>query len=131
MLPKKIETDFEDTYLMNVSCGRTMNCVVLKSGTLYSWGKGEHDKPHFDDYMELSKPFPYIEDKSLVYVCCGASHVMAIDQNGRLFGWGEGEQGCLGLGDGKKRYSVCPISFFENKRCIDVACGEKFTVVIA
>lgn len=26
---------------------------------------------------------------------------------------------------------MCPISFFENKRCIDVACGDRFTVVIA
>lgn len=56
---------------------------------------------------------------------------MAIDRNGRLFGWGKGEEGCLGFGDGKKRLSVCPITFFENKRCIDVACGDKFTVVIA
>jgi len=48
-----------------------------------------------------------------------------------MFGWGEGREGCLGLGDGKKRLSVVPISFFEDKRCIDVACGENFTVVIA
>lgn len=26
---------------------------------------------------------------------------------------------------------MCPISFFENKRVIDVACGDKFTVVVA
>lgn len=56
---------------------------------------------------------------------------MALDKNGRLYGWGQGAEGCLGFGDGKKRLSVCPISFFENKRCIDVACGDKFTVVIA
>ncbi len=37
----------------------------------------------------------------------------------------------MGFGDGKKRLSVCPISFFENKRVVDVACGDKFTVVIA
>jgi hypothetical protein len=72
-----------------------------------------------------------IEDKNIVYVSCGATHVMAIDVNGRLFGWGEGEMGSLGFGDGKKRASIVPISFFEDKRVIDVACGEKFTVVIA
>lgn len=116
---------------MNVSCGKNINCVAVKSGTLYTWGKGEHEKPKYDDYVEYSSPFPMIEDKHIVYVSCGTSHVMTLDHNGRLYGWGEGAEGCLGLGDGKRRLSVCPISFFENKRCIDVACGDKFTVVIA
>jgi len=56
---------------------------------------------------------------------------MCIDRNGRLFGWGQGSEGCLGFGDGKKRLSVCPITFFDNKRVIDVTCGDKFTVVVA
>lgn len=67
-----------------------MNCVAVKSGTLFTWGKGEHEKPKFDDFIDYSTPFPMIEDKSIVYVSCGASHVMAIDINGRIFGWGEG-----------------------------------------
>ena len=45
--------------------------------------------------------------------------------------WGEGDKGCLGYGDGRKRLMPTPMSFFENKRVIDVACGDKFTVVIA
>jgi alpha-tubulin suppressor-like RCC1 family protein len=105
--------------------------VTVKSGTLFTWGKGEHEKPKFDDFIEYSTPYPMIEDKNIVFVSVGASHVMCIDHNGRLFGWGEGAEGCLGFGDGKKRLSVCPISFFETKRVIDVACGDRFTVVIA
>ena len=72
-----------------------------------------------------------LEDKSISFVQCGSSHVMCLDINGRLYGWGDGKGGCLGLGDSKKRLSVCPITFFEDKRCIDVACGDGFTVVIA
>lgn len=116
---------------MSLSCGTTINGLAVKAGTLYTWGKGDHEKPKFDDYIEYSTPFPMIEDKQIVYISCGASHVMALDRNGRLYGWGHGTEGCLGFGDGKKRLSVCPISFFENKRVIDVACGDKFTVVIA
>ncbi len=67
-----------------------MNCVSVKSGTLFTWGKGSHEKPKFDDFIDYSTPFPLIEDKSIIYVTCGASHVMAMDGNGRLFGWGEG-----------------------------------------
>ena len=130
MTPKKIKAEFEDTYIMNVSCGKTINCVAVRLGTLYTWGKGEHEKPKFDDYIEYSTPFSMVEEKQIVYVSCGASHVMCLDVNGRIYGWGDGTEGCLGLGDGKKRLSLCPISFFDDKRCIDVACGDKFTVVI-
>lgn len=103
----------------------------MKSGTILTWGKGEHEKPKFEDYIEYSSPFPMLEDKNIVFVTCGVSHVMAIDQKGRLFGWGDGKNGSLGLGDTKKRMSVCPISFFEDKRVIDVSCGDRFSVVIA
>ena len=48
-----------------------------------------------------------------------------------MFGWGIGDKGCLGYGDGRNRLVPTPMSFFENKRVIDVACGNKFTVVIA
>jgi len=69
----------DDTYIMNVSCGKNMNCVAVKSGTLYTWGKGEHEKPKFDDYIEYGTPFPMIEDKYIVYVSVGMNHVMALD----------------------------------------------------
>jgi alpha-tubulin suppressor-like RCC1 family protein len=72
-----------------------------------------------------------MEEKAIVYVTCGLNHVMAVDSGGRLYGWGEGEKGCLGLGDSNNRIFPVPISFFEDKRVIDVSCGERFTVVIA
>lgn len=103
----------------------------MKSGTLYVWGKGEHEKPKFDDYIDCSIPYPMIEDKIIVLVSCGTTHVMAIDDQSRLLGWGDGSYGCLGLGNTERRVSVVPISSFENKRVIDVSCGEKFTVVLA
>lgn len=36
----KIEYDFEDNQIMNVTCGATINCVAIKAGTLFTWGKG-------------------------------------------------------------------------------------------
>jgi alpha-tubulin suppressor-like RCC1 family protein len=64
---------------MSLGCAKQINCLIVKSGILYCWGKGEHEKPKFDDYIEYSSPFPLLEDKSLVYVSCGVSHMMAID----------------------------------------------------
>jgi len=48
-----------------------------------------------------------------------------------MWGWGDGDKGCLGFGDGRNRLTPTPISFFENKRVIDVPCGDRFPVVTA
>jgi hypothetical protein len=44
---------------------------------------------------------------------------------------GENTNGCMGTNDIKYRITPCRNHFFEGKRVIDVACGDKFTVVIA
>lgn len=113
-----------------MSCGRTVNCIALKSGIVYSWGKFQHEKPNFNDNIKLSVPSLLIEDKYITFLSCGLTHVMALDNKGKIYGWGEGDQGCLGYGDGKKRIGITQIPFFNKQRVIDVSCGEKFTVVI-
>lgn len=56
---------------------------------------------------------------------------MALDRFGQIYGWGESKLGCLATIDSKGRVQPTQIPFFENKRVIDVNCGELFTVVIA
>ena len=116
---------------MSAGCGKKMSGIVVQTGTLYVWGKGDHEKPKFDDHIEYSSPFPMIEDKLIMHVSFGMSHVMALDKKGRLYGWGEGQYGCLGFGDNRKRLSIQSITAFDDKRVIDVSCGDRFTVVIA
>jgi E3 ubiquitin-protein ligase HERC2 len=116
---------------MSISCGKNTNVIALKSGLVYTWGKGDYLKPRFNDNEIYSRPFLLIEDKTIVYVSCGLSHCVALDSKGRIFAWGDGDGGCLGLGDSKKRVGVCQLMFFEDKRCIDIACGDRFTVIVA
>ena len=44
---------------------------------------------------------------------------------------GENRNGCLGTNDIKKRVNAGPIQFFDDKRVIDFACGDRFSVFIA
>lgn len=113
-----------------------MSGLVTQTGTVYSWGKGTHEPHCFDDYKEYSTPFCILEEKLITHLSFGVNHVMAIERAGsvqNVLGWGDGKRGCLGLGDGKKRAAPIPIEFFEGneKRVIDVSCGDNFTVVIA
>ena len=67
-----------------------MSGVAMQSGTVYTWGKGDHERPKFDDYMEFSTPFVILEEKSIVHLSFGRGHVMALDQSGQLYAWGDG-----------------------------------------
>lgn len=44
---------------------------------------------------------------------------------------GENRNGCLGTSDIKKRVNPGPIQFFDDKRVIDFACGDRFSIFIA
>lgn len=61
----------------------------------------------------------------------GVGHAVMLDRVGQMWGWGDGAKGCLGFGDGKKRQQPAEMTFFKNKRVIDVSCGDSFSVVIA
>ena len=64
-------------------------------------------------------------------VSCGFNHTMAIDEFGKLWGWGNGNDGCLGLGDEKIRSKPQLLMLLDDCIVFDVACGDKFTAVIA
>ena len=97
--PVLIEEGIEDSHIVSAACGRNMNFIAVKSGVTYSWGKGDHDKPKFEDYEMYSVPFPLLTERNIVHVSCGMSHVMVLDSDGKLYGWGDGKNGCLGFGD--------------------------------
>ena len=94
---------FDSNKIVTVSCGELISGLAMQSGTVYTWGKGEHEKPKYNDYLEYSSPFVILEEKTIQHLSFGRSHVMALDRVGRVFAWGDGKYGCLGLGDNKKR----------------------------
>ena len=114
-----------------MECGKFINTLVTHTGTVYAWGKGHHERPKFNDYYEYSSPYIMLEEKQIVHVSVGLSHAMALDRFGQLYGWGASTLGCLGSVDQRGRATPGYVSFFQNKRVIDVSCGELFTVVIA
>ena len=43
----------------------------MQSGTVYTWGKGEHERPKFNDYLEYSSPFVILEEKQILHLSFG------------------------------------------------------------
>jgi len=61
----------------------------------------------------------------------GYDHYLMVDRTDMLWVTGENQHGCLGTGDNRKRLMPQILPDFDNKRIIDVACGDRFSVVIA
>lgn len=54
-----------------------------------------------------------------------------LDIKDQLWVTGQNNNGCLGTQDGQSRSTPTLNGFFEQKRIIDVAAGQNFSVVIA
>ena len=64
-------------------------------------------------------------------VSVGLEHCLLIDQKGHLWALGANSTGNLACGDTKKKMIPSKVQPFQNKRVIDVACGDRFSVIIA
>ena len=60
----------------------------------------------------------------------GYNHCFLVDDAQKLWGFGDNEMGSLGMGDWKKRLTPQINEFYQDKRVIDVACGDHYSVVI-
>ena len=109
-----MENVFDNNKVVTLGCGEFISGLAMQSGTVYTWGKGEHEKPKFNDYLEYSSPFVILEQKIIKHLSYGRSHVMALDSSGRIYAWGDGTFGCLGFGDNKRRATPTLVPFFEN-----------------
>ena len=101
--PYKIENVFDTKAISSVSVGRVISSVAMSSGTLYSWGKGLHEKMKVDDFQEYSTPFAILEQKQINHVYLCADHAVAISRIGNIFTWGDGKWGALGFGDNRSK----------------------------
>ena len=88
-------------------------------------------KLRFDDYKRVSHPYQVCNEVKVISLAVGFDHYMMIDKAKQLWSVGENTNGCMGTGDNKYRIVPWRNLFFENKRVVDVACGDRFTVVIA
>lgn len=86
---------------------------------------------HYDDCEVYSIPQQISKGTIIKKVNVGYDHFLMIDHNDKLWVSGENVHGCLGTSDTTFRGSPQVNSFFDQMRVIDIACGDKFSVVIA
>lgn len=104
-------------------------------GQVYAWGAGSAGRlgTGSDQDQLIPTPIEYFMRKNItiVDIAVGGGHTLALSSDGRLFAWGFGTNGRLGLGDDMDRQEPTPVTFFDDKDVLAIACGLDHSLVIA
>ena len=133
----------EHEKIVQAACGYKHSIALTNSGEIYMWGTYEVGDPDTvirettlsfanirPKKLQPVKPNENTKDVIFVKITAGSYHNAAIDKNGFVYTWGDSSAGCLGHEKTNDRAVPTPITCLNEKKAIDIACGEKFTTVI-
>ena len=144
-----VDTHIKDKYTdtipstyMSLSLGNLFTNVITEHGNIYGFGQNSHGEigtVHFRDFesasfrprMELRPVLIDFQGKSRpVMMAAGSRHTVCLAQDGSVWTWGNnafGQTSGVLSTDAENRL---PISLFDGKPVIMVACGSAFSVVL-
>jgi alpha-tubulin suppressor-like RCC1 family protein len=96
--------------IVSIACGEESMAAITRSGTLFTWGKGEAGTLGHGDEVDqyLPRQVLSLAEEKIVRVRCGTCHMAAINDIGEIFTWGHNYLGPLGriLSKGKESDST-------------------------
>jgi alpha-tubulin suppressor-like RCC1 family protein len=128
--PLVIESFTPSSSIVKISCTYKHTLLLLENGELYSVGEGVYGKlGHGETSSEMT---PILIMYHVKDISTGIHHSAAISDN-KLYTWGCAEYGQTGQSTVESSYSPKPVQYFIDNNIvpIQVACGEKHTIVLA
>ncbi|XP_066141939.1 E3 ubiquitin-protein ligase HERC2 isoform X1 [Euwallacea fornicatus] len=129
-LPMKIES-LAGLGVVSVECGSQFSTSLTRSGSVYTWGKGDyhrlgHGTP---EHIRRPKKVAALQGKKIVIIATGSLHCVACSDQGEVFTWGDNDEGQLGDGttNGIQRPRLIT-SLEANIKITNVACGSAHTL---
>lgn len=101
------------------------------SGELYTFGFNSRGQLGHGSTTSISTPTK-LEDLAshhVVEVACSYFHTVVMTLEGNLYAFGRNDLGQLGIDDGMDRHVPVPLSYFNCRPVLAVACGQHHTVV--
>jgi len=149
--PERVEA-LENIDISAISAKSALSAALSRDGRIFTWGSGKTGALGHSNARSTNVSLPAlvesVADQSFTQIGCGKYHMAAINQNGQLYTWGNQDHGVLGreikstMGSSKKTYnpktlldSVIQLpglveGELKEKKCIQVACGIKHTIVL-
>ena len=125
------------TAAVMVACGRRHTMVLMKDGTVWTFGFGGFGQLGHDSCLPELKPKRIdpcmFHNKNIVMVAAGEFHSMAVSTSGDIYTWGSSRDGQLGHGR-IQLVVATPLMierrFFDSSGVVLVAGGKMHSVVV-
>ncbi|XP_043204412.1 E3 ubiquitin-protein ligase HERC2-like [Amphibalanus amphitrite] len=128
-LPLKIES-LSGLGVVRVECGSQFSAALTRSGSVYTWGKGDyHRLGHgLDEHVRRPKKVAALQGKRIICIAVGSLHCVACSQEGEVFTWGDNDEGQLGDGTTNAIQRPRLVAALSGKKINRVACGSAHTL---
>nr|XP_054308273.1 E3 ubiquitin-protein ligase HERC2-like isoform X4 [Pongo pygmaeus] len=91
--PKLIEK-LQDLDVVKVRCGSQFSIALMKSGQVYSWGKGDNQRlgHRTEEYVRYPKLLEGLQGKKVIDVAAGSTHCLALTEDSEVHSWRSNDQ---------------------------------------
>ncbi|XP_076028585.1 E3 ubiquitin-protein ligase HERC2 isoform X2 [Oratosquilla oratoria] len=127
-VPKLIDR-LQGQEICRVYCGAQFSLALSKSGTLFSWGKGENFRLGHgsEEHVRFPKQIKALSGKKVCEVGVGSMHVSVLTEEGEMFVWGRNDQAQLGDSPHAAVTEPTLMKSLHGKNIIGIACGPSQT----
>ncbi|XP_052796353.1 E3 ubiquitin-protein ligase HERC2-like isoform X2 [Mya arenaria] len=117
--------------VIKVYCGAQFSMALTKSGSVFSWGKGDNFRLGHgtEEHVRLPKQIEYFGGQKIVDISVGSMHCLAVSEEGEVYGWGRSEHGQLGDVAVQCRTEPTLLPGLDGKKIIGAACGNSQSFV--
>ncbi|KAJ1527956.1 hypothetical protein ONE63_007889 [Megalurothrips usitatus] len=128
-VPMKIES-LAGLGVVKVECGSQFSVALTRSGSVYTWGKGDYHRLGHgsDDHVRRPRKVSSLQGKKIISIATGSLHCVACSDQGEVFTWGDNDEGQLADGTTNAILRPRPVVALAGKKITRVACGSAHTL---
>ncbi|XP_038055580.1 E3 ubiquitin-protein ligase HERC2-like [Patiria miniata] len=116
--------------ILQIECGAQFSLALSKTGTVWTWGKGDYFRLGHGADSHVRKPqnVEGLKGKKIIHVAAGALHCLAVTDTGQVFAWGDNDHGQQGNGTVTVDKKPTLVAGLEGVRITNVACGSSHSI---
>ncbi|XP_048453850.1 E3 ubiquitin-protein ligase HERC2 [Rhincodon typus] len=128
-VPMKIDS-LTGLGVVKVECGSQFSVALTKSGSVYTWGKGDYHRLGHgsDDHVRRPRQVQGLQGKKVIAIATGSLHCVCCTEDGEVYTWGDNDEGQLGDGTTNAIQRPRLVTALQGKKINRVACGSAHTL---